>query len=114
MAVKVDLWNYREAMDDIDLSDFRVEAADGEIGKVSEATYSTGGCWIVVDAGPWILGKKVMLPAGTIERIDFDEKAIRVDRSREEIKNAPEFDPSGYAEQEYQLSLAEYYSGFYV
>ena len=57
MAVKVDLWNYREAMDDIDLSDFRVEAADGEIGKVSEATYSTGGCWIVVDAGPWILGK---------------------------------------------------------
>ena len=113
MAV-VDLWSYRDAVEDIDLGDFKVEAVDGEIGKVSEATYRTGGSWIVIETGPWILGKKVMLPAGTVERIDFDEKKIYVDRSKEEIKNAPEYDPSGYAEQEHRLRLADYYSSFYA
>ena len=36
-----------------------------------------------------------------------------VDRTREEIKNAPEHDPSGYADQEYRLALADYYARFY-
>jgi hypothetical protein len=36
-----------------------------------------------------------------------------VDRTKEEIKQAPEYDPSGYADQEYRLQLAEYYGRFY-
>src|SRR5438093_11691903 len=109
-----DLWTSQGEVIIAGLQDFEVEASDDHIGKVDEATYDVGSSYIVVDTGPWILGKKVMLPAGTIDRIDFDEKTIHVDRSQEEIKNAPEFDPSGYAEQEYRLALAEYYSGFYV
>ena len=107
----VDIWTYRETISAIDLTGFAVEAADGAIGKVDEATHETGS--IVVDTGPWILGKRVLLPAGTIERVDFEEKKIFVDRTKEEIKNAPEYDPSGYAEQEYRARLGDYYSGFY-
>src|SRR5437588_11938105 len=114
MAVKTDLWTFRETVSGTDLVGFEVEGPDGDIGKVSEATYNTGGSWIVVDTGPWILGRKALLPAGTIERVDFDEKKIYVDRTKDEIKNAPEYDPSGYAEQEYRLRLADYYSRFYA
>src|SRR6187551_1938212 len=64
----VEIWAYREEFTDLDLGDFQVLATDGEIGKVDEATYETGNGLIIVDTGPWILGKKVMLPAGTIER----------------------------------------------
>jgi PRC-barrel domain protein len=109
----VEIWAYREEITDLDLSDFEVVASDGEIGKVDEATYETGNGAIIVDTGPWILGKKVMLPAGTIERIDFEERTVYVDRTKEEIKAAPEFDPSGYADQEYRLRVGEYYSGLY-
>jgi hypothetical protein len=55
----------------------------------------------------------VLLPAGTIESIDPEQRKVHVDRSRDEIKNAPEHDPSGYAEQEYRLALADYYANLY-
>ena len=48
---------------------FGVEAIDGSIGKVDEATYDTDSSSIVVDTGPWIFGRKVMLPAG-VDRPD--------------------------------------------
>jgi hypothetical protein len=111
--VAIEIWTYREQYTDLDLTDYEVVAADGEIGKVDEATYETGTSSIIVDTGPWILGKKAMLPAGTIERIDPDERKVYVDRTKDEIKDAPEYDPSGYAEQEYRLRLGDYYTGLY-
>jgi hypothetical protein len=48
----------------MDLTGFDVEAADGSIGKVDEATQEVGESYLVVDTGVWIFGKKVLLPAG--------------------------------------------------
>jgi hypothetical protein len=113
--MQVDMWTYQEAdtVEDVDLTGFEVEATDGQVGKIEDAAYELGSSWLVVDTGPWIFGKKVLLPAGTVESIDPEERKVYVDRSREEIKSAPEHDPSGYAEQEYRLALADYYSRFY-
>jgi hypothetical protein len=46
----------------------------------------------VVDTGPWIFGKKVLLPAGTINRVDADGGKLYVDLTKEQIKDSPEFD----------------------
>src|SRR5918996_4369961 len=111
--MQVEMWTYRgeiETAEDIDLTGFEVEGTDGEVGKIVDAAYELGSSWLVVDTGPWILGKKVLLPAGTVESIDAEARKVFVDRSREEIKNAPEHDPSGYADQEYRLALADYYA----
>ena len=62
------------------------------IGKVDEATHETGGSFIVVDTGPWIFGRKVMLPAGVIRDVDLHSEMVFVDLTKDEIKNAPEFD----------------------
>jgi hypothetical protein len=109
----VDIWVYRDTVDEVDLEDFTVEAVDGEIGKVDSATFQVGGDAIIVDTGPLVFGRKVFLPVGMIERIDTDAKHIYVDRTKDEIKHAPEYDPSGYADQEYRIRLGEYYSPFY-
>jgi hypothetical protein len=109
----VDIWSFRMAVDDADLTDFVVEAVDGEIGKVDRATYETGGEALIVDTGPLVFGRHVVLPFGTIERIDMDEQRIYVDRTKEDIENGPEYDPSGYAQQEFRIALAEYYARFY-
>jgi hypothetical protein len=109
----VDIWNFRTDVGDLELTDFVVEAADGEIGKVHAATYETGGEALIVDTGPLVFGRMVVLPFGTIERVDSEDQRIYVDRTKDEIKHAPEYDPSGYAQQEYRLALAEYYSRFY-
>jgi hypothetical protein len=109
------MWTYREAssVEDVDLTGFEVEASDGKVGKIVEATYELGSSWLVVDTGPWILGRKLLLPAGTVESVDTEKRLVYVDRTREEIKAAPEHDPSGYADQEYRLALADYYARFY-
>jgi hypothetical protein len=106
----IDIWAYRETVDDVDLDDFKVEAVDGDVGRVFEIEDGS----IIVETGPWIVGKKVMLPLGVIAEIDTEERVIRVDRTKEEIKNAPEWDPTGYVEQEYRIKLADYYSRFYT
>ena len=88
-----DMWMYRETTwTQMDLAGYSVEAIDGSIGKVDEATNDVGASFIVVDTGPWIFGKKVMLPAGVIDRIDREDEKVWVNRTKDEIKNAPEFD----------------------
>ena len=63
-----DLWTYPETVGRMDLTGFEVEAVDGSIGKVDEATNDVGESYVVVDTGVWIFGNKVLLPAGVIER----------------------------------------------
>ena len=117
-TTQIDLWTYREA-DAIgidmsrgpNLAGFSVEAADGGIGKIDEATYDASQSYLVVDTGPWIFGKKVLLPAGVIDRVDLDTETVFVNRSKDEIKNAPEFDESRYRDDAYRAELGGYYGG---
>jgi hypothetical protein len=105
-----ELWTYREtSIGTMDLTGFDVEAVDGSIGKVDEATNEVGASYIVVDTGPWIFGKKVMIPAGVIRDIDPDSETIFVNRDKDEIKNAPEFDEQTFRDQKYRDELGGYY-----
>ena len=110
MAI-LDMWTFTvETAPNIDLTGFKVETTDGEIGKVDEATRDVGGSFLVVDTGPWIFGKKVMIPAGLVRDIDPDAQTIFVNRTKDEIKNAPEFDEQRYRDQAYRDELGGYYS----
>ena len=112
MTTGTTTWAYRDpAYQQMDLTGFKVEAIDGSIGKIDETTYETGSDFIVVDTGPWIFGKKVMLPAGLIRDIDPDTETIFVARTKDEIKNAPEFDEQRYHDQDYRDELGGYYGG---
>jgi hypothetical protein len=105
------IFTYRENLVgsvDTDIVGFGVEALDGSIGKVDESTYDSGSAYIVVDTGPWIFGKKVMLPAGVVRNVDVDNETVYVDRTKEQIKDAPEFDES-FATDEYRDRLGSYY-----
>jgi hypothetical protein len=104
------VWTFRDtAWSGTNLEGFEVEATDGGIGKVDEATNEVGGSYIVVDTGPWIFGKKVMLPAGVTQTVDFDEQKVYVNRTKDEIKNSPEFDENSYREPNYRECVGSYY-----
>jgi PRC-barrel domain len=106
-----DIWAWRETdWSTADLTGYKVEATDGDIGKVDEATTEQRGGFIVVDTGPWIFGKKVMLPAGVIQSVDHDEGRIFVSRTKDEIKDAPEFDEENFRQETYRTQLGDYYS----
>jgi hypothetical protein len=105
-------WSYRdESMlsSAYDLSGYGIAATDGEIGKVDEATYESGASYLVVETGPWIFGRKVMLPAGVVTGIDHENKRVVVDRTQEQIKSAPAYDESVAKDAAYRDELGNYY-----
>lgn len=114
-----DPWNFRDQeatnLEGRDLSGFKVHASDGDIGKIDSATMAVDSSHIVVDTGPWIFGRKVMLPAGTIERVDFDEEKVYVDRSKDQVKDSPPLtEPALTNDPAYRDRLGSYWGGTYL
>jgi hypothetical protein len=108
--VTTDLWTYRDSTWRAGaLVGLEVEATDGTIGKIDEATDDAGASCVIVDTGRWILGKKVLLPAGVIERVDLDEEKVYVNRTKDEIKNAPAYDDDRRADTSYRAEVGSYY-----
>jgi len=92
-----------------DLTGFSVETLGGSIGKIDEASNEVGASSLVVDRGPWIFGQKVMLTAGVVRDVDLDTQTIFVNRDKDEIKNAPEFNQYLYRNDTYRRDLGGYY-----
>jgi hypothetical protein len=110
LMASMDVWTYRQpTWTQSDLTGYEVEALDGSIGTVDEATTTTDTNYLVVDTGPWIFGKKVMLPAGVVRDIDPDAQTVFVNRNKDEIKNAPEFNEQRYRDDTYRQELGGYY-----
>ena len=110
-----DTWKYRDpslatSLTQQDITGYDVEAIDGGIGKIDDETLETDTGHIVVDTGPWIFGKKVMLPVGVIKTVDHVNEQVFVNRTKDEIKNAPEFDDSFRNDDKYRTELGTYYS----
>jgi hypothetical protein len=93
----------------VEISGYEVEAIDGSIGKVDAATNDVAPQYIVVDTGPWIFGKKVVLPVELVGRIDTNEQKVGVNRTKDEIKNAPEFDEAQMPAPDYRAEIESYY-----
>jgi hypothetical protein len=105
------MWGYPdEAAAGRDLTGWSIEAVDGGIGKVDNADNEAGAMWLIVDTGPWIFGKRVMLPAGVVDRINSEDEVVHVNRTKEQIKNAPELVEGHHHEQTYRDELGVYYS----
>lgn len=95
-----------------DVTGYDVEATDGHIGKVDEATNEPQSSCLVVDTGFWIFGKKRMIPAGVVQRIDPDEKKVFVGMTKDQIKDAPDYDADRHATDKsgYHEEVGNYYS----
>ncbi|MER5871395.1 PRC-barrel domain-containing protein [Streptomyces sp. NPDC002044] len=107
------VWAYRQTSGHLrgtDLTGFKVEATEGVIGKVDKHSDEVGSSYLVVDTGVWIFGKEILLPAGAITKVDVDEKKVYVDRTKDEIKGAPEFHRNKHLDDaEYHDRLGLYY-----
>jgi hypothetical protein len=108
-----DLWTYPTVADRPDIVGdnvvgFEVQATDGYVGTVSEATDEVAASYIVVDTR----GKKLMIPAGLITRIDAGGARVFVGLTKEQIENAPELDEVRAREASYREEVGGYYSRF--
>ena len=95
-----------------DVTGYYIAARDGDIGHVDDFLVDDRAWairYLIVDTRNWWPGKKVALSPEWIKTVSWAESRVHVDLQREEIKVAPEYDPSRPFEREYETRLFEYY-----
>jgi len=112
------VWIYQDTLrtaigNDADMVGYDVEATDGSIGKVDKRSTEAGRDYLVVDTGFWIFGHKRLIPAGVVRRVDHNDRKVHVSMTKEEIKNAPDFDDAMTATDDaYYDKHSSYYSRY--
>jgi hypothetical protein len=115
MSEFTDIWAYRPDVwiDGRDVVGYDVAARDGEIGKIDESTLDADEQHIVVDTGFWIFGKRRLIPAAAVIRIDHEAERVDVDLTKEQIKGAPDFDEIQDAAEERRRDRLQAHQEYY-
>jgi hypothetical protein len=91
---------------------YHIQAQDGEIGHVEDLIVDDE-TWLihhlVVDTRNWLPGRKVLVTPAWADEVNWVERKVHVDLSRDTIENSPEFDPSMPVNREYETRLYDYY-----
>jgi len=96
-----------------EVTGYHIEARDGSIGHIEDFLYDDRDWsirYLVADTRNWWPGKKVLLPPDWIGDIRWLGRIVEADALREEIRNAPEFDPSAPITPEFESRLEKYYA----
>ena len=95
-----------------EVTGYYIEATDGDIGHVEELIVDTETWeirYLVIDTKNWWPGKKVIISPKWVSTIDWDDKRVGVDLTREDIKSAPEYDSKVPVNRDYETHLFDYY-----
>ena len=95
-----------------DVMGYYIEAKDGDLGHVEDFLVDPRDWairYMAVTTRNWWPGKKVLVAPAWISEVRWETSRVRVDLDREQIKSAPEFDPSRPVDREYEGRLFAHY-----
>ena len=91
---------------------YRIRTTDDEIGHVEDFIIDERPWtirYMVVDTRNWLPGRKVLVAPDWIDSVDWLEKQVSVDLTKEQVKNSPEYDPAAPVNREYEMQLYDFY-----
>ncbi len=105
--------NYRDssqtaAIADIDQYSIYTEG-ENKIGSAKDILVDQSGRfrYLVVDTGPWVFGKDVLLPIG-LAHFDYDRNRITVDGlSKQQVENLPSYNSIDAVDEQYENRVRE-------
>jgi hypothetical protein len=90
----------------------KLHASDGEIGHVKEF-YFDDQKWAVryavVDTGPWLLGRQVLIAPHAFGRLDQNTALLLVNLTRQQIENSPPIESHKPVSRQYEEEYFRYY-----
>ena len=115
MDTGTNIWSYsREYVSEpIDVEGFKVEATDGDIGRIDEATYEVWASYVVVDTGPWIFGRRSSSPPARSRRsISTTRRSSCASRRTRSRAHQGVDETTDFRSDEYRSSLGDYYDPY--
>ena len=80
-------------------------ATDGELGHVEDFLVEEDSFairYLIVDPINWWPGKHVLISPEWIKAVNWGEATVEVTVSKDAVRNAPEFDPAGPLDRDYE------------
>jgi PRC-barrel domain len=102
-----------------EVTSYKVEAADGEIGHV-EGFLVDDETWtiryLIVDTHRWLPGRTILISPTWINRITWHRRHVAVGLEREAIEKSPEYSNESHVTRDYEASLHRHYDreGYWV
>lgn len=87
---------------------YAIRAKDGELGHVEDFLVDPADWalrYLVVDTRNWWPGRKVLLAPRWLGEVSWSAGEVTVDLTRQQIKDSPDYDPSGPVERGYEERL---------
>lgn len=101
------------------ITGYHIHASDGDIGHVSgllidDETWAVR--YLIVDTSNWWLGHQMLVAPQWIESVSWGDRTVSVKLTRQAVKDAPVFDPTGTLTREDETRLHEHYgrSGYWA
>jgi hypothetical protein len=95
-----------------EVTQYDIEATDGSIGVVDDLLCEDD-LWVIryltVDTRKWLPGKSVLLARDWVDEIDWAKHHVKVNLSRDKLKNSPAFDPTAPVNRQYEERLYDFY-----
>jgi len=91
---------------------YHIHATDGEVGHVEDFLVDDAGWsirFIKVDTRNWWPGKKVLIVPRSAREIDWADRLVHLDVSRQKVKGSPSYDPSITVDGAYEEKFLTYY-----
>lgn len=90
-----------------------LHARDGVIGSVKDF-YFDDEHWhvryMVVDTGPWLTGRKVLISSAALSPEPGNRKYLSVDLTKEQVRNSPDVDTAKPVSRQHEEQLHRYYA----
>jgi hypothetical protein len=89
-----------------------IEAEDGPIGTVKDILFDDQTWrvrWLVVDAGTWLTGRKVLLQPSCVLAADNVRGTLPVSLTRAKVKDSPAIEQDRPVSEQMESSLYDYY-----
>ena len=91
---------------------YHVHATDGEIGHVDNFLIDDANWdirYLIVEAGHWWSGKQVLVSPFAVSDVNWFERYMQLNVTREAVKSSPPWDPAATIIQDYEQNLHRHY-----
>ncbi|QDU80029.1 PRC-barrel domain protein [Polystyrenella longa] len=91
---------------------YTIKCNEGDLGHVEELIVDTDTWtlrYLTIDTGVWLPGKKVIIGIDWLSDICWEEQSASIDLSREQVKDAPIYNPRSPINREYETKVYDYY-----